>query len=266
MNLTMTTPRSLRRLRIRLRLRKLEREVRRLEARMIETSMASQVSLESNRKPSGRTNPQSGSPSKHRRAGLRSRRLRAVALGLSLTLVLVGSGLGTRSTYIETKRFVASRLIAATLQRNLQTGELESPWPWADFRPVAQLLVPRIEESAPVLSGSTGGSLAFGLGLIDGTGSPKEGGNIAIAGHRDREFSWLGRLRAGDEVRLASHGEDRHFVVDSIHVVPKEDTRWIEPSWENRLTLVTCYPLDAWVEKGQRLIVSCREMEDVRPI
>ena len=78
------------------------------------------------------------------------------------------------AAYIHAKAWLAQRLIASAWNRSLASGAAAKPWPWADTYPVARLEAPRQKQSLMVLAGSSGRTLAFGPGHVEGTPLPGE--------------------------------------------------------------------------------------------
>ena len=161
-------------------------------------------------------------------------------------LLAVGAGHGGRAAWVKAKAHVAQALIRrAWRQTSAGAGEAR-PWPWADTRPVARLLVPGLEVDTFVLAGASGRTLAFGPGHLDGTARPGARGNAVISGHRDTHFRFLRRLRLGDAVVVEPPGgRRRRFVVAGTRVVDRRDRSIVADTGDTRLTLVTCYPFDA---------------------
>ncbi len=125
------------------------------------------------------------------------------------------------------------------------------PWPWADTKPIAHLVVPEIELDSYVLSGATGATLAFGPGMLSGSAAPGETGVTMIAAHRDTHFKLLREITRGTLIQLQDTDRQWYqYRVNDIHVA---DSRvdYIEPlSGESKLVLVTCYPFDALIPGG----------------
>jgi sortase A len=148
--------------------------------------------------------------------------------------------------WIEAKAHVAQVLVRRAWRDTLAGARNARPWPWADTRPVARLLVPRQGVESFVLAGASGRTLAFGPGHLDGTPRPGERGNAVISGHRDTHFAFLRRLGKGDEIVLeAPDGRLHRYVVASTRVVDRHDLSVTASDGSTRLTLVTCYPFDA---------------------
>lgn len=182
------------------------------------------------------------------------RPLRLLAAG-----VILASGiLFGQAAWMRAKAAVASVLIERSLGRTLGDGRPRPPWSWADFHPVARLRVPRLGVSAPVLSGATGATLAFGLGHVGGTALPGASGNVAVAGHRDTWAAFLRDVRVGDAVLLDSRSGTRTYRVAALEIVPAEAIDALAPSSDDRLTLVTCWPLRGLSRSRQRLLIHCR--------
>jgi sortase A len=108
--------------------------------------------------------------------------------------------------------------------------------------PLGDLTVPSLRIEVPVLEGTDELTLNRGVGHIDGTPLPGEGGNIGVAGHRDGFFRGLKDIRVGDSVDLYTQHGNTRYVVDEIRIVPPEDVSVLGPRSRPSITLVTCYP------------------------
>jgi sortase A len=181
-----------------------------------------------------------------------------VARILAVAALTTGAASFAAGLYLPAKAELAQLL----LRRAWAQTEFDPvrPWPWADTWPVARLTVPRLEIDQIVLAGDEGAALAFAPGHVDGTTPPGQSGNVVIAGHRDTVFSFLGRLKPGDEIRLDSpFGQRQVYTVESTTVVHERDTAVLDPTPDSILTLVTCYPLDGTRPDGPlRYLVRAR--------
>jgi sortase A len=155
--------------------------------------------------------------------------------------------LSLSAAWIPIKADLAQWLIERSWRAGVAGGTTKPPWPWADTRPAAVLIVPRLGIRQFVLEGSSGRNLAFGPVFLDGT---LDGADRVISGHRDTHFRFLRELRAGDRLQLTGRAASRWFEVRSLEVVDSRDRELvIEPGVE-RLSLVTCYPFDDPVAGG----------------
>lgn len=116
--------------------------------------------------------------------------------------------------------------------------------PGADPLPLGRIEVPRIGLSAIVMEGADDATLAVAVGRIPGTARPGDRGNMALAGHRDSFFRELRHIRVDDVVRFRTPGQVLEYRVDSTEVVGPKEVRVLEPSRDEVLTLVTCYPFE----------------------
>jgi sortase A len=107
---------------------------------------------------------------------------------------------------------------------------------------IAVLKIERVGLEVPVLDGTGEVALNRGVGHIDGTGRPGDGGNVGIAGHRDGFFRALKDVGAGDVIELRTPLRTDSYVVRELRVVPPEDLSVLDPTPVPSLTLVTCYP------------------------
>jgi sortase A len=123
--------------------------------------------------------------------------------------------------------------------------------------PVAVLKIPKIHLEVPVFEGTDELTLNRGVGLISGTATPGQPGNIGIAGHRDGFFRGLKQVVAGDSVELITADDTRRYVVDTVRIVAPEDVSVLEDKGIPLITLVTCYPFYFVGSAPQRWIVQC---------
>ena len=76
---------------------------------------------------------------------------------------------------------------------------------------------------------------------------PWNGGNSALASHRDTFFRPLRDVRLGDLVRLKTPAQHLEYRVRETFIVDPEDVWVLESTPATMLTLITCYPFDAVV-------------------
>jgi LPXTG-site transpeptidase (sortase) family protein len=107
----------------------------------------------------------------------------------------------------------------------------------------------------------------YAVGHHQGSANPGEGGNIVLAGHvggYGMVFRDLFYVQPGNEVLLYSNGQQYRYMVQERLVldevgVPLEqraaNARYIEPTTEERVTLVTCWPASGPERFTQRIIV-----------
>jgi sortase A len=174
----------------------------------------------------------------------RARRRRPWAAIVLLLVALAAWQLGS-AAWIHAKAALAQHLIAASWEATKKDGA-RRPWPWADTRPVARLTVPSRGVELYVLSGTSGRSLAFGPGHVDGTAMPGSAGNSVIVAHRDTHFAFLGNLHEDEEIDVEdARGRITRYRVREVAVVDKRETRLLDAADSPQLTLITCWPFDA---------------------
>ena len=183
--------------------------------------------------------------------GARGRLLRGVFGVMVLVALLSLSAAG----WITIKASVGQWLIARAYDRALLQATPVSPWPWADFAVIGRLSVPALGVEQYVLDRDTGEALAFGPGVSLGAYSQ---GRLVVSGHRDTHFAFLPRLARGMgmEWQPVEAAQPTLLRVASETVV--DSRRGLLPSRDiDPLTLVTCYPFDAFVPGGPlRYVVS----------
>jgi len=178
-----------------------------------------------------------------------------------LLILILGVGLTARAAYLRTKGELASVLIRNAWERGLRLGTPQRPWSWADTYPIARLRIPRLGYDEIVLEGATPRTLAFGPArLLSGAGLG-EPGNLVLAGHRTSWFEPLHSIAQGDKIDLEWSDprsgvlRERIYTVTMIRVVQPQNVGLLEPTSEDALTLITCYPFGRGPLSPQRYIV-----------
>ena len=187
--------------------------------------------------------------------------------GIAAFEQLAQAGGATADTMIVANTNAAPRVAASITA--FEVGEPDtSPWApgrikdyqdslKADLPPLLGVLeIPSVRLKVPVYSTSTDLTMDRGAGVIDGMAYPHEEGNIGISGHRDGYFRVLKDISLGDEVVLQTLDGPKSFTIDSTQVVEISDTRLLQDTWDQTLTLVTCYPFYFVGHAPKRFIVT----------
>jgi sortase A len=124
--------------------------------------------------------------------------------------------------------------------------------------PLAVLRIPKIDLEVPVLAGTDELTLNRAVGHIAGTARPGEGGNVAIAGHRDGFFRGLKDVEVGDRLELETLAGAAHYVISDLLIVDPQDVYVLAPTEIPTVTLVTCYPFYYVGKAPRRFIVHAR--------
>ncbi len=95
-------------------------------------------------------------------------------------------------------------------------------------------------------------------------------GNTALTGHHNIDgevFRNLVKLQPGDRITLYSQGQPFYYEVQSRRILPErgqpekvrlENARWIQPTTDERITLITCWP---YTSNTHRLVVVAKPVE-----
>jgi len=119
--------------------------------------------------------------------------------------------------------------------------------------------IPRIGLSVAIIQGANSRVLRLGVGHIEGTPFPGEGGNSGIAGHRDTFFRGLKDVHPNDDIQLLTMSGVAHYQVEWVKVVAPDDISVLAPSVDSTLTLVTCYPFYLVGSAPKRFVVHARK-------
>jgi LPXTG-site transpeptidase (sortase) family protein len=150
----------------------------------------------------------------------------------------------------------------------LRQSELERRWEAQQRSAASQageltrLSIPKLSLSAVVVEGTDRHSLLLGPGHLKNTADPGASGNSVITAHRDTFFRHIGELRAGDSITVERNGRSYEYRVVSRRIVKPTEISVVQPTDDNRLTLITCYPTYYIGPAPERLIVVARLVGD----
>lgn len=118
-----------------------------------------------------------------------------------------------------------------------------------------RLEIPDLHLSAPILSECSDSALRLGSCHVQGTAVAGGLGNMGIAGHRDSTFRSLRNIQKGQVIDV--YGQEGHFQysVDTMVVVPADDTSVLAIREQPELTLITCFPFNYVGAAPKRFIV-----------
>jgi sortase A len=187
---------------------------------------------------------------------------------LAILALIMGASLTGRALYLHAKAELAGILIRRAWEQRIHSGKVAPPWLWADTYPIARLEIPRLKYDEIVLEGATPRTLAFGPArLLSGAevGGP---GNLVLAGHRTSWFQPLEGIKQGDTIELqwfdarSRRLRERRYAVTEIHVVSPENLDLLEPTPNDELTLLTCYPFGHGPRSPQRFVVRADPVQE----
>ena len=147
------------------------------------------------------------------------------------------------------------------VRQAVSSGSLAGSPPAAADGLIGRIEIQRLGLSVIVVEGTTSTTLRRAVGHIPGTALPGQPGNVGISGHRDTFFRPLRNILQNDIITLTTLlGEFRYRVV-STRIVGPNDVAVLDPSQDEILTLVTCYPFyfvgsapDRFIVRAERVI------------
>jgi LPXTG-site transpeptidase (sortase) family protein len=161
------------------------------------------------------------------------------------------------STYI----FVDARAYQAIEEQKFYNGRATpGPHRIATGDAIGEMKIPRIGLETMVVQGESARILHRAVGHLPETAMPGEPGNVALAGHRDGFFRPLKDIHVGDAISLDTLDGEFVYRVESTEVVWPSDVQVLQPTAENSLTLVTCYPFYYVGSAPKRFIVRARQI------
>lgn len=124
--------------------------------------------------------------------------------------------------------------------------------------PLAILTIAKLDIQVPVYNGADDFNMNRGVGRIKGTAAIDATGNLGIAGHRDGFFRGLKDIEVGDPIGLQTANGEVAYTVSSIQIVEPDDVSVLDPTTEQTITLVTCYPFYYVGHAPKRYIVKAK--------
>ena len=207
----------------------------------------------------------------------RSGAARRWASRLLLVLGLVFLGLWS-AAWVENRltEIVEGRRLEAALEADADAALPEAGAPEGEPRAVGEegsappepgsligrIEAPHLELSAIVLAGLEPRLLRRAVGHVPGTALPGDGGNVAVAGHRDLHFGPLRDVATGDEITFTTPTGVHRYRVTATEVVDPHETRILADRGRDELTLVTCYPFHYIGPAPQRFVVHAEHVLD----
>jgi len=166
----------------------------------------------------------------------------------------------------QVKQVAESSIVPVEIKKKDLTPENTNFW----------ITIPKIEASAPVFPNIDTQDkdkylpiLYKGVAHAEGSSLPGKDGNTYLfahstdaffnVGHYNAVFYLLGKLNAGDEIKVFYEGEEILYVVRERKIVEPEDVKYLGKINNGKtLTLQTCYPPGT---TAKRLIVIADQVE-----
>jgi sortase A len=121
---------------------------------------------------------------------------------------------------------------------------------------LAVLAIPDLGLKVPVYPDASDLNMDRGAGFVVGTAGPDEVGNIGISGHRDGFFRVLKDLEIGSELTLQTPKGMQRYRITQTQIVYPYDVEVLDPTEDQRVTLITCYPFYFVGSAPQRFVVT----------
>ncbi len=118
---------------------------------------------------------------------------------------------------------------------------------------VAELSIPALHLTVPVVQGTTTALLLLAPGHYTGSVLPGESGTSVIAAHNATFFRHINQLRTGDHIVIRTTRGTFTFAVDNKRIV--SDTAGLPNTNTPTLDLEACCPLDALYFTSDRYVV-----------
>jgi sortase A len=141
-----------------------------------------------------------------------------------------------------------------------KVSHIEVPHPAVEGSAIGEMEVPRLGLKAIFVQGDSPRILRHAVGHISETALPGESGNVVLTAHRDSFFRPLRSIQVGDAITIKTLDGKFGYQVASTEVVLPSDVQVLQPSSENTLTLVTCFPFYYVGAAPKRFIVHARQI------
>lgn len=176
----------------------------------------------------------------------------AKAVGTASILVGLGALLYVGVVVVQTKDAAAAPLRPVERHRSFVAGET-----------LGQIHIERLGLTAAIGESERASVLRRGVGHLADSAWIGQGGNVALAGHRDTVFRSLRKIQTGDVIEITTAERSVRYSVERIDVVASSDLSVLTPSGYSTLTLITCYPFSFFGSAPDRFIVRAREIDQV---
>lgn len=121
--------------------------------------------------------------------------------------------------------------------------------------PEGIMRIPTVDLELPVFAGTEEKNLTRGAGRIEGTPPLGAPGNTGVAAHRDGYFRALKDVKLGDEILVDTLAGTHEYEIVDFFIVDPADVYVLDPTDDDAITLVTCYPFYFVGHAPQRYIV-----------
>jgi sortase A len=182
---------------------------------------------------------------------------------IAIIFFLIGLSVTSYHSY---QLYAQKNIVTPINKQNLNTSLINNPT--QETKPksspsykqgdlVAELIIPSIQSTYPVLLGSDNEILKKGIGMYQSkwTTLPSQKGHTVLSGHRDTVFTRLGEIKIGDYLIVKFDNRLFSYKVKNIWVTSKKDRSVIVSKDEPTLTLTTCYPFHYIGSAPKRYIV-----------
>jgi len=155
----------------------------------------------------------------------------------------------------------------ASTYQTIEQARFETASPSEERLPVTEgsamgeLEISRLGLKAIFVQGDSPKILRHAVGHIAETALPGERGNVVLTAHRDTFFRPLRNIQQGDAITIKTPDGEFQYEVESTEVVSPTDVQVLQPSAENTLTLVTCFPFYYIGPAPKRFVVRARQIE-----
>ena len=153
--------------------------------------------------------------------------------------------------------FVVGQAMTAT---SAPLEPVDTRRPFVAGETLGQIRIERLGLKAAISEGERASVLRRGVGHLQDTAWIGQGGNVALAGHRDTVFRSLRKIQTGDVIEIATAERSVRYRVDKTAVVSPDDLSVLRSSGRSTLTLITCYPFSYFGSAPDRFIVRAREI------
>jgi LPXTG-site transpeptidase (sortase) family protein len=117
--------------------------------------------------------------------------------------------------------------------------------------------IPKFNVKNAIVQGVELKDLSSGIGHYRNTGMPGERRQIFLAGHNNRDFSVLSKLKIGEIIEIETTSGIFRYSMSGSKYVDQTDTSVIDPSQReiDELVLMTCFPFDSPGNAPQRFLI-----------
>ena len=173
-------------------------------------------------------------------------------------LLSIGTLQFVRVPLENTQEFFINGLLETAWSQTQARGEAVRPWIGSENWVVGRLTVVGTENEQVLLANASGAAAYYAPSHMSYSVQPGDKGNSVIHVPSALFGRLLNTLQQDDVIMLESlHSGRWHYKIDKLYQVRQDNTQFLQPTADRRLTFISCYPCDS--DSPQRYVLTAKE-------